>query len=143
MKKNYAFTVVELAVVVAIFLIMLMALAPFVKIAKDRKNRINCADNVMQISLALHSYAADHDGAFPPVLGDLYPAYITDEKVFDCQASKVAGIKDRPDYNYTAGLTELSPPTTIVVQDNDSNHKKAGRNILRINGSVEWVGRVR
>ena len=139
MRKIRAFTLVELAVVIAIFLIMLLALAPFVHIAKERRNRINCAGNLMKISLGLHSYAAEHDGAFPPNLAALYPNYVPDENAFDCPATKMAGTKDKPDYIYTAGLTELSPLKEIIVQDIDGNHKKSGKNILRINGSVEWA----
>lgn len=139
MQKFRGFTLVELAVVVGIFFLMLMALAPFVHIAKERRGRITCAGNLMKISLGLHSYAAEHDGAFPPSLGDLYPDYVENERSFDCPAAKTPGTKEKPDYVYTAGLTELSGPKEIIVQDIDGNHKKAGKNILRINGSVEWI----
>lgn len=140
MSPKRGFTIVELSAVVAIFLLMLLALSPFVHIAKERKTRIDCAGNLMKISLALHSYASEHDGVFPGKLGDLYPNYVTDEKAFDCPAAKTVGTKDKPEYVYTAGLTELSQPKEIIVQDADGNHKKSGKNILRINGSVEWIG---
>jgi len=143
MHTKKGFTLVELAVVIGIFIIMLMALAPFVHIAKERKERINCQNNLMKISLGLHSYAAEHDGAFPATLGDLYPNYVEDDRSFDCPATRNKGTKDRPDYMYNAGFTELSGPKEVVVQDIDGNHKKAGKNILRINGSVEWIGRSR
>ncbi len=143
MRGKKGFTIVELAAVVAVFLIMLAALGPFVHIAKVRKARIDCAGNIMKISLALHSYSAEHDGVFPPRLGDLYSNYITDEKVFDCPTTKNIGTKDKPEYIYTTGRTELSPPKEIIVQDADGNHKKSGKNIARINGSVEWLGTAR
>ncbi len=135
-----AFTLVELVVVIAIFLVMLMALTPFVHIAKARKNKIDCAANLMKISLGLHSYAAEHDGAFPVKLGDLYPNYLSDEKAFDCPSAKVVGTKEKPDYVYTAGLTELAGPKEIIAQDTDGNHKRHGKNIVRVNGSIEWIG---
>lgn len=143
MKRTKAFTIMELAVVVAIFVLMLIALAPFVHMAKMRKDRINCADNLMKISLGLHSYAAEHGGTFPATLGELYPNYISDEKACDCPASRSIGTRSKPDYIYTAGMTELSGPKAIIVQDADDNHKKSGKNILRINGSVEWIARAR
>jgi type II secretory pathway pseudopilin PulG len=134
-----AFTIIEVVVVVGIFLVMVAILGPFVRMVKVRANRINCANNLMQISVGLHRYAADHNDAFPQNLGELYPNYVEDERAFDCPASKIKGTKDKPDYNYVTGLTESSPLKEMIVQDLDGNHKKTGKNILRINGSVEWV----
>lgn len=137
--RNKAFTIVELLVVALIFLLMVGALTPFVQMAKERANRINCASNLRHISLGLHNYAADHNNAFPKSLGELYPNYVDNPNVFDCPGNKIIGTKDNPDYNYTAGLTEATSPKEIIVQDLDGNHKKSGKNILRVNGSVEWV----
>jgi competence protein ComGC len=137
MKDKRAFTIVELAMVIGVFLLMMAVLAPFVNMAKERKNKIACAGNLMKISIALHSYASEHGGAFPPSLGELYPRYISDEKAFDCPASKRNGAITEPDYLYTAGLTELSSPKEILAQDAEGNHKKSGRNVLRLNGLME------
>ena len=133
------FTVMEVLVVAGIFLIMFMALAPFVQMAKARSNRINCANNLRKISLALHAYAAEHDDAFPPNLETLYPKYIETQSVYDCPVSKAVGTSQKTDYVYIAGLTEASSPREIIVEDIEGNHKGAGRNVLRIDGSVEWV----
>lgn len=141
--KKHGFTIIEVAMVIAVFLVMISVLAPFVRMAKIRANRITCVNNLRQISLALHSYAAAHNDAFPQNLGELYPDYIDDEKVFDCPASKMTGTKEKPDYEYMQGLTEASSPKEVIVQDVSGNHKKFGKNILRINGSVEWVRRAR
>ena len=54
-------------------------------------------------------------------------------------ASRTAGTSESPDYIYVAGLTEASSPKEIIVQDKDGNHKKQGRNTLRIDGAVEWA----
>ncbi len=138
MRKN-AFTLIELLFVIGIFLLMVALLGPFVQMAKDRSHEIDCANNLRKISLGLHMYAADHGEAFPPDLGALYPNYVDDEKAFDCPASKSVGTQNKPDYNYSKGLTEASSDKEIIVQDLDNNHKKNGKNILRINGSVEWT----
>lgn len=137
--RRRAFTVVELLIVICIFLIMFGALTPFVRIAKRRVNRIKCAHNLRQISLALHNYAVDNKDAFPLALAALYPDYIADGKVFDCPATSQVGTNQQPNYNYTVGLTEESGPKDILVRDRDGNHKRAGKNILRIDGSVEWI----
>jgi len=132
-------TLIELAVVTGIFLVIIVVLAPFVHMAKARANRINCANKLMGISLGLHSYAREHNGAFPASLGALYPNYLQDPAAFDCPASKRVGTKTEPEYRYTAGLTENSSPKEIIAEDTDGNHKKSGKNILRVDGSVEWV----
>lgn len=139
MKKNSAFTLIELAVVALVFLAMFAALAPFVRMAKIRANRMYCANNLRQISLCLHKYALEHGNVFPESLKDLYPNYITDQSVFDCPASKAVGTSDDPEYVYIAGLTEASSPKEIIVQDKDGSHKKQGKNTLRIDGAVEWA----
>ena len=131
-------TIIELLVVIGIFLVMIAVLAPFVHMVKARTQRIDCANNLRKMSLGLHTYASDHDGTLPADLGALYPHYADDQNAFDCPASKVAGTKDKPDYNYKAGVTESSDPKEIIAKDLDGNHK-TGRNILRLNGSVEWV----
>lgn len=141
--RNKGVTIIELAVVVGIFFVMIAVLAPFVHMVKVRSHRIDCANNLRRISLGLHAYAADHNGSLPATLGELYPDYIDDQSAFDCPASKNVGTKDKPDYAYKAGLTELSGSKEIAAEDLDGNHKKAGKNILRLNGSVEWVKRAR
>ena len=84
-------------------------------------------------------YAADHNEAFPPELKSLYPNYIKDEKVFHCPSISANGVVGRCDYEYVIGLTESSPTTEVIVYDKAGNHKEKGRNILRVNGSVEWI----
>ena len=141
MNKNKAFTLVELSVVICIFIMMIIFLTPVVAIIKERAHTINCANNLRKISLGLHIYAADHSDAFPASLGELYPNYVKDERAFDCPASKGVGTPEKPDYNYTAGLTEISPESEVIAYDLDDNHKGRTRTILRINGSVEWVSK--
>ena len=136
-----AFTIIEIIVVVAIFLIMIVLLTPFVRMVKNRAMRINCENNLRRMSLGLHVYATGNNGAFPPSLEALYPNYVKDGKAFDCPASKINGTPDKPDYAYVAGLTESSPSTEVIVYDTDGNHGKAGKNVLRINGVVEWISR--
>ncbi len=138
MRKNSAFTLIELTVVALVFLVMIAILTPFVRMTQARANRIYCANNLRHISLCLHKYALEHGNVFPKSLKDLYPNYITNQSVFDCPASKAAGTSDNPDYIYVAGLTEASSPKEIIVQDKNGNHKKQGDNTLRIDGAVEW-----
>lgn len=139
MQKRRAFTIMELLVVACVFLAMLAVLAPFVQMTRAHANKINCANNLRQISLGLHKYARDHNKKFPKSLGELYPTYINDGSILDCPAIKDRTAKSAPDYIYTQGLTESSPANEIIVQDADGNHKKAGKNALKVDGSVEWI----
>ena len=140
-KRNRGFTLVEFIVVITIYVLFTVALTPFVRMIKERASLINCGNNLRRISLGLHLYAADHDEAFPQNLGALYPDYVKEIKIFDCPATAAVGTPEDPEYKYQAGLNESSSPKEIIVEDLDGNHKKAGRNILRINGLVEYVTR--
>jgi type II secretory pathway pseudopilin PulG len=137
-----AFTLLELAVVAAIFFLMVAALTPFVRMARARSLKMQCAQNLRQISLALHAYAADHGDAFPARIGDLYPGYVDDRAVFDCPATKNIGTEKAPEYLYVPGLRESSDPKEAMASDLDGNHgRKAGKNVIRVGGDVEWAGR--
>lgn len=137
--RNGGFTIMELAIVVAIFMVMILLLMPFVRMTRTWADRVNCANNLRRLSLGLQAYAAGHSGAFPARLGELYPSYVTNLKAFDCPASKHIGAPADPDYGYTAALTKHSSGGEIVAQDKDANHGRSGRNVIRINGSVDWV----
>ncbi len=138
MKKE-AFTIIELLVVVAVFFILFAALAPFVRMAKAHANKVNCANNLRQISLGLHKYAIDHNRNFPQNLGELYPGYIKDGSILDCPSVRDRAGKNAPDYYYIQGLSESSPDSAIIVRDTEGNHRGTGKNILRVGGSVEWI----
>ncbi len=138
-RKRGGFTVIELLVVVAIFLAVTIALAPFVRMTKAWARRVECANNLRRISLGLHTYARSHGNAFPASLRELYPASMVEERAFDCPATRHAGTPDEPDYEYAAGLNERSAGRLPVVQDKDGNHGKSGKHILTVDGSVVWA----
>lgn len=141
--NNKGVTIIEFIVVVTAFLLIIGALTPFVNMARARSARKACANNLRKISLGLHSYAAGHNDSFPAGFGELYPVYVDTEKAFDCPATKSVGTKEKPDYKYAFGLTELTPSKETIVEDLDGNHKPDGRNILRVDGSVEWAAPAR
>ena len=139
MYKNKGVTLIELLIVIAAFFIIFVLLKPQVNRIRDKANIIKCSNNVRLISLALHMYAADHNEEFPRVLSDLYPDYIKEQKILSCPAIKGTGAAGRVDYEYVAALNESSPPTKIIVYDRAGNHNGKGSNVVRVNGSVEWV----
>jgi prepilin-type processing-associated H-X9-DG protein len=64
-KKNQAFTVLELAVVITVMVVISAWLLPGLAYTKPKAERLNCSNNLKLVAIAFRSWAADHNGQVP------------------------------------------------------------------------------
>lgn len=134
--------------------------------AREGARRARCSSNLKQIGYGCHLYSSDHAEKFPPGLGDLYPDFISDGKVFICPtACRATAVEDDPgfsrhgyrpavfgdthaDYVYVSGLRASDPKDYVLAFDEEWNHPdklelgrryKRGVNVLYVGANVEWT----
>lgn len=62
---RHGFTLIELLVVIAIIAVLIALLLPAVQQAREAARRSQCKNNMKQLGIAIHTYAASHK-VFPP-----------------------------------------------------------------------------
>lgn len=140
--RRRGFTLAELSMV-----LLLIALASAVVVTVYARGRLLskrtlCLNNARNLGIALHLYAQDHDGFFPPEEPGLsvLEIYVVNRDVFRCPT--VSHRKGSPeafpiDFIYRPGLSNQDPPNEPVLADDQPRHE-GGANVLTVDGSVQW-----
>ena len=84
MRKEQAFTLIELLIVMAILTILAGILFTVFAGAKEKARQTHCMNNLKQLGAAILLYKADYDGGWPPAVFKIYPHYVTSRELFVC-----------------------------------------------------------
>ena len=139
---NSGFTMLELGVVLAIIAILAAILMPVYAQAREKARSTSCRSNLMQLGLALHLYAQDHAGRFPP-RDDQWAAiapYLKNTQILRCPSDaqpltqNIGGQIVEVSYLYKSGYTNDDVGNLRVAWDRDFNHNNTSVNVLFLNG---------
>ena len=130
--RSKAFTLIELLVVIGIIGILTAMLLPALASAKDAARRIQCLNQEKQLGMALHMYAGDNSGFYPPRVQTnrwctTLLQYYTDMRILKCpvdiwaktNTNSLTLIKLRP--------AEAVPRTYIINGFNDYYRNIVGK----------------
>jgi prepilin-type N-terminal cleavage/methylation domain-containing protein len=87
------FTLIELLVVIAILVILAGLLFPVFAHVRESARQSVCRSQLRQIGMALGMYGMDYSG-IPLRLSGLYPAYVSDGRLFVCPSDPAHGLHD-------------------------------------------------
>lgn len=118
-KEYSGFTVVEIAVVLAIFVALSLILLPTLQRARESAHTATCASHLMQIGIAFQLYADDNTGHYPYHVkqGNCWwlkriEPYVKNTAIFECPSAPDAYATYDPACPPTDGSTD--PPTQFA-----------------------------
>lgn len=111
----------------------------------EEGKRAFCQNRLKQLGMGCKLYASEHNDRFPDTLEAVYPEYMPDQDNFRCPGATrppatSADAAKLSDYELVAGLTDKSPANTVLIREKSTaNHTPAGRNVLYVDGHVEFL----
>src|SRR5262249_52554470 len=75
MRRRRAFTMIELLVVIGIISVLISLLLPAIQSTREHARQAQCANNLLQLGLALGNYASIHQVLPPGVVNDKGPIF--------------------------------------------------------------------
>ncbi len=133
---------------VAIILAAFGALMSGMEMARGEAEKAACSNNLHQIGIAFHMYAAEHGDRLPEKLSDLYAADTAPLEVFACPASDTtllsgSEIDAKSDYVYLGAGVNMngvpSPATFALVREKPGHHDDGAVGVLYLDGHVERI----
>lgn len=148
--KGQGLAVSGIIVGVAWGVLQLGLIVPAVFRAREAARTSACQCNLKQIGLAFHMYCSDYDEYAPCTTSnsdqewyDLLKPYTDGLDAFCCPANDAS----TPDNSYVYMFSDRSvriyqirrPSETIVVYETSPGAHRGGRNVLFVDGHVEWM----
>ncbi len=118
---------------------MASILLPSLSRAREMAKQTICTSNLRAIGMAMHIYAQDHDGKYPPDLKTLIDKKILTPKQLWCPGRD--GEPGDPDacYVYIAWQHSDGDSRNVVVYEQRGNHGDEGAAVLFMDAHVEFV----
>ena len=123
LKQKKAFTLIELLVVIAIIAILAAMLLPALAAAKRKAQRINCVNNLKELTLAFKIWANDNSDKYPTRVSTVQGG--AQEYVYS-QANTPTAAQYNPGRVFTTMSNEVNAPKIMYcTSDTGPNHTAA------------------
>ncbi len=138
------FTLIELLTVIAILALLMAVLIPVSMKALEAARRTQCASNLRQLAVAIHSYIGDNQGKYPDIEWyrqyeqcELLHPYLPEPRSYVCPTANADGSSggNWPEY-YSTEINGIEYTTDYKM--NDSMNIR-GRNIVTLPSPAEFI----
>ena len=109
MRRRAGYTLIELLIVIGIIGVLMGLIFPVLGSVKESGRRTKCMSNLRQLGLAIEMYSQDEDDyyAVPLYLGNLFPGYISDARIFVCPSDNGVYNNTHPGSNGTLSWEQM------------------------------------
>lgn len=140
MKRG--FILVEFLTAVGIIAVLAAILFPVFARAREKAHQTSCAQNLLNVGMALRQYSADYQGHFPPDDNDLSPLYfqhMPEWRSLDCPTIVRDFDGEAGDYCYRGGYQDDDRGDLMLMADRVAAPHNEGNNVLWLDGHAKWL----